>query len=115
MTQEQIPTYRTIARLRVSNELKALIEKGLDSLIHYLRERQLINDSIFIDGTKLLTDTNNYSFVCKKSTIKYDKMNHVQIVFLMSELKEAHLMSHVPEGSLLTLDRVDEVHTRLEL
>lgn len=28
LTQEQMPTYRTIARFRVSNELETLIEKG---------------------------------------------------------------------------------------
>lgn len=61
--QEQMPTYRTITRFCVSNELEALIEQGLDSLIPYLRERQLINDSIFIDETKLLADANKYSFV----------------------------------------------------
>nr|WP_254908306.1 MULTISPECIES: hypothetical protein [unclassified Enterococcus] len=33
----------------------------------------------------------------------------------MSELKEAHLASHVPEGTSLTLDMVDEVLARLEL
>ena len=92
-----------------------MIEKGLDSLIHYLREQKLISDSIFIDGTKLLADANKYSFVWKKSTIKYDKMNREQIVSLMSELKEAHLASHIPEGTSLTLDRLDEVLTRLEL
>lgn len=116
LTQEQMPTYRTIARFRVSNELETLIEKGLDSLIHYLRERQLINnDSIFIDGTKLLADANKYSFVWKKTTLNYDKMNREQIVSLMSELKEAHLASHVPEGTSLTLDMIDEVLTRLEI
>ena len=115
LTQEQMPTYRTIARFRVSNELETLIEKGLDSLVHYLRERQLINDSIFIDGTKLLADANKYSFVWKKTTLNYDKMNREQIVSLMSELKEAHLASHVPEGTSLTLDMIDEVLTRLEI
>lgn len=115
LTQEQMPTYRTIARFRVSNELETLIEKGFDSLVHYLRERQLINDSIFIDGTKLLADANKYSFVWKKTTLNYDKMNREQIVSLMSELKEAHLASHVPEGTSLTLDMIDEVLTRLEI
>lgn len=92
-----------------------MIEKGLDSLIHYLREQKLISDSIFIDGTKLLADANKYSFVWEKSTIKYDKMNREQIVSLMFELKEAHLASRIPEGTSLTLDRLDEVLTRLEL
>ncbi|MBV7392371.1 hypothetical protein KUA55_17040 [Enterococcus sp. ALS3] len=110
-----MPIYRTIAHFRISNELKTLIEKRLDSLIDYLRERQLINDSIFIDGTKLLADANKYNFVWKKSTIKYDKMNRNQIIGLMTEFKEAYGMGHIPEGTTLTLDMLDEVLTRLEL
>ncbi|MBO1308894.1 IS1182 family transposase, partial [Enterococcus sp. 669A] len=115
LTQEQLPTYRTIARFRISNDLEGLIEKGLDVLVGYLRERQLIDDAIFIDGTKILADANKYSFVWKRSTIKYDKMNRDQLLILISELKEAHLANHIPEGTTLTLDMLDEVLTRMEL
>lgn len=41
-------------------------------------------------------------------------MNREQIVTLISELKEAHLASHIPEATSLTLDGLDEVLTRLE-
>lgn len=42
-------------------------------------------------------------------------MNREQIISLMSEFKEAHVASHIPEETTLTLDRLDEVLTRLEL
>ncbi|MFI3939157.1 IS1182 family transposase [Vagococcus fluvialis] len=115
LTQEQVPSYRTIARFRTSNDIDKLLQKSLDSLVVYLREQQLIDDAIFIDGTKLLADANKYSFVWKKSTIRFDQMNRQQIVNLTAELKEAYDTSYIPEGSQLTLDMIDEILTQLEL
>ena len=115
LTQEQVPSYRTIARFRTSNDIDRLLQRSLDSLVTYLREQQLIDDAIFIDGTKLLADANKYSFVWKKSTIKFDQMNRQQIISLSAELKEAYETSSIPEGSHLTLDMVDEILTQLEL
>lgn len=115
LTQERVPSYRTIARFRISNDIETLIHQSLESLTGYLRERQLIDDALFIDGTKILADANKYSFVWKKSTIRYDQMNREAIIALMTELKEAYQVKHIPEGSELTLDLLDEVLTRLEL
>ncbi|EOL43654.1 hypothetical protein I580_00328 [Enterococcus caccae ATCC BAA-1240] len=64
--------------------------QGLEALTSYLRERQLIDDALFIDGTKILADANKYSFVWKKSTIRYDQMNRENTLALMTELKEAY-------------------------
>lgn len=115
LTQERVPSYRTIARFRISNDVEELVNQSLDALTNYLRERQLIDEALFIDGTKILADANKYSFVWKKSTIRYDQMNRENIVTLMAELKEAYQVKHIPEGSDLTLDMLDEVLTRLEL
>lgn len=115
LTQEMIPSYRTIARFRISDDLESLIEQGLTNLTAYLREKNLIEDAIFIDGTKLLADANKYSFVWKKATIKFDKMNRVQLISLMNELEEAYQMKSLPDESTLSLDEIDEVITRLEL
>ncbi|WP_339102065.1 IS1182 family transposase [Candidatus Enterococcus clewellii] len=115
LTQEQLPSYRTIARFRVSVEIENLLTKGLDSLVDYLRKCQLIDDAVFIDGTKILADANKYSFVWKKSTIKFDQMNRETILQMMAELKEAYRNKQIPDGSSLTLEMVDEVITRMEL
>lgn len=115
LTQEQVPSYRTIARFRTSTDIEELLQKGLDSLVDHLRENKLIDEAIFIDGTKILADANKYSFVWKKSTIKFDQMNRQQIIALTAELKDAYLSSHIPEGSNVTLDMVDEILTTLEL
>ena len=89
LTQEQVPSYRTIARFRISNDVEKLLDKGLEALINYLRKQQLLDDAIFIDGTKILADANKYSFVWKKNTIRFDQMNREKHLLLMTELKEA--------------------------
>ena len=114
LTQEMMPSYRTIARFRISNELEGLINQGLEQLTTYLRQQNMIDDAIFIDGTKILADANKFSFVWKKNTIRFDAMNREATVSLMNELKEAYSSSHIPDGSNLSLDMVDEVLTRLE-
>ncbi|WP_242617204.1 hypothetical protein [Enterococcus faecium] len=73
--QEILLSYRTIAHFCVSNDVQELTNKGLDALTAYLRERNLINDKLFIDRTKILTDANKYSFVWKQNTICFDQMN----------------------------------------
>lgn len=115
LTQEQIPSYRTIARFCVSNDVKELTQKGLETLTEYLRERNLIDDALFIDGTKILADANKFSFVWKKNTLRFDQMNREKLLQMMAELKEAYDVKHVPEGSSLTIDMIDEVLTRIEL
>jgi transposase len=115
LTQEMVPSYRTIARFRVSEEVESLIEKGLAEFTNYLRQKNLIDDVIFIDGTKILADANKYSFVWKKATLKFDEMNRKQIRSMMEELKEAYQTKVIPEDCELSLDDVDEVLTRLEI
>lgn len=80
-----------------------------------MRKQQLLDDAVFIDGTKILADANKYSFVWKKSTIKFDKMNREKVIELMIELKEAHLSNQVSDGTNLNLDMLDELLTRLEI
>lgn len=115
LTQEMVPSYRTIARFCISNDVQELTNKGLDALTEYLRERNLIDDALFIDGTKILADANKFSFVWKKNTIRFDQMNREKILLMMGELKEAYDVKHIPEGSNLSLDMIDELLTRMEL
>ncbi|MEK0203716.1 transposase [Enterococcus faecium] len=115
LTQERVPTYRTIARFCVSNDVQELTNKGLDQLTEYLRARNLIDDALFIDGTKILADANKYSFVWKKNTIRFDQMNREKLLTMMTELKEAYALKQIPEGTTLTVDMIDELLTRMEL
>jgi transposase len=115
LIQESVPSYRTIARFRISNDVQELTNKGLTQLTEYLRMHNLIDDALLIDGTKILDDANKYSFVWKKNTIRFDQMNREELLLLMTELKEAYAVKQIPEGTSLSLDMVDELLTRMEL
>lgn len=75
MTQEQRPTYRTIARFIVSQDLTEMIESSFKEFHDYLQNAGLIDEASFIDGTKLIANANKYSFVWKKRSIKYSDLN----------------------------------------
>ncbi|WP_047769638.1 transposase, partial [Limosilactobacillus panis] len=75
LTQEQRPTYRTIARFIVSQELEDMIQSSFKEFHDYLKAQGMIDEASFIDGTKILANANKYSFVWKKRTIKYRKLN----------------------------------------
>lgn len=115
LTQEQFPSYRTIARFRISEELQGLINQGLIELTTFLRKQKLVDDTLFIDGTKILADANKYSFVWKKNTLRFEKMNKAQITAILPELIEAYQLSFIPEGSEMNLEMLEEIITQLEI
>lgn len=84
-----------------------LLQTSLDTLVTYLRERYLIDNALFIDGTKLLADANKYSFVWKKNTIRFDQMNRNKMAEMIHELKDAYQVKSIPEESNLTLDMIE--------
>ncbi|POB80821.1 DDE transposase, partial [Vibrio vulnificus] len=84
LTQYQVPSYRTICRFRISDEIETLLDDSLTNLTSVLKQNGLIDEVSFIDGTKILADANKFSFVWKKNTIRFDDMNKSQIQNLLS-------------------------------
>lgn len=115
LTQETVPSYRTICRFRISDDLTELINLGFDAIYQFLKKHDLIDDHIFVDGTKILADANKYSFVWKKNTIRYDEMNRHQIDQLLKELRETYGTGMIPNSEKLSLEELDEIITRLEI
>lgn len=66
LTQGAVPSYRTINRFRVSHKIDAMITDMFTQLRERLLALGLVDDIIFVDGTKILADANKYSFVWKK-------------------------------------------------
>ncbi|MFT0130721.1 hypothetical protein ACMHYK_05030 [Candidatus Enterenecus avicola] len=93
LTQERVPTYRTLAHLFC---FQRWTNKGLDQLTEYLRARNLIDDAFFIDSTKILANANKYSFVWKKNTIRFDQMGREKLLTMMTELREAYALKQIP-------------------
>jgi transposase len=87
LTNEQVPSYRTIARFVVSDEAERLIESSFESMHSFLVEHGLIDDCTFIDGTKILANANKYSFVWKKNIIRFDELNQAKAHALIAEIK----------------------------
>ncbi|EJE99300.1 transposase, partial [Liquorilactobacillus mali KCTC 3596 = DSM 20444] len=67
-----------------------------------------------MDGTKILADANKYSFVWRKNTIRFDKLNRSAIISLLEELNEAKFKCQLPAETDLTLEMLDEIILRLE-
>lgn len=114
LVADQIPSYRTICRFRVSDELAHMTEESLSNLTQYLYKNGLIDDVSFIDGTKILADANKYSFVWKKNTIRFDQMNRQKLVALLGELHEAKVIGEVPSESDLTPELLDIMISKVE-
>ena len=113
LTQEQRPTYRTIARFIVSQELENMIQSSFKKFHDYLKAQGMIDEASFIDGTKILANANKYSFVWKKRTIKYGELNVEKARKLIHEIKQAELKINVDEEDF-DIDQLDTVIALLE-
>lgn len=56
-----------------------MINKGLDQLTEYLRARNLIDDALFIDGTKILADADGFVRYFKEYQVEKMDANQMLI------------------------------------
>lgn len=113
LTQEQQPTYRTIARFVISDCLKQILDDSFSNFHDYLMQRGLIDEASFIDGTKILANANKYSFVWKKRTIKYQELNATKAHKLIQEIKQAEIKVKLDDTDF-DVDQLDTIIARLE-
>ena len=67
----QTPDFRTINDFR-GNRMKAMMDELFETMILKLIEDNYITmENYFLDGTKIEADANKYSFVWKKSTLRF--------------------------------------------
>ena len=76
---KKAPDHNTISRFR--NER---IEKALEDLFYQFIKKlneldEIQYENLFVDGTKIEANANKYTFVWKKSTVKYEKRLHENI------------------------------------
>lgn len=57
--------------------------------------------------TRILAETNKYSFVWKNNTGRFDEMNREKRVGLLGELHEAKVIGEIPAVSNITPDPLD--------
>lgn len=112
LTQEQCPTYRTIARFIISKDLAEMIKSSFKEFHDYLQKNGMIDEASFIDGTKILANANKYSFVWKKRTIKYSDLNVVKAQKIINEMK--HEVDINAELDDFKIDKLDTTIALLE-
>lgn len=112
LTQESHPTYRTIARFIVSQDVEAMLQTSFQQFHHYLKSQGLIDEASFIDGTKILANANKYSFVWKNNTIRFSDLNAKKAQKLIQEIRETE--NHLEISDDFDMDQLDTIIARLE-
>jgi len=113
LTQGQVPSYRTINRFRVEDAMETIVLEMFSKLRSQLAANGLIDEVIFIDGTKVSANANKYSFAWRKNIIRYSELNREKATALLREIKEAQV-NFFQQDQELSFDDMDEVIARLE-
>ena len=87
LNSSNIPDYSTIARFlsKANNIIYELFCQFVEKL---LKLSEITTETIYIDGTKIEAYTNKYSFVWKKSTLKYKERLEENISQLINEFNK---------------------------
>ncbi|MDD2503505.1 MAG: IS1182 family transposase [Clostridia bacterium] len=84
------PDHATIARFRTKHFAKCS-ESMLSQMTHMLKDLGQVTDTeVFIDGTKIEADANNYTFVWKKSVTKHQAKLFRKTALLVGEMIERY-------------------------
>ncbi|MEK5230426.1 IS1182 family transposase [Lysinibacillus sp. FSL K6-0232] len=109
----QNPDFRTINFFR-GYRMKTLMDELFENMIHQLIEKGYITfEDYFLDGTKLEANANKYSFIWKKSTVRFEEKlkekikENLQHIHELAQTEEMEL-EEIPEedvtsGQLTTL------------
>lgn len=87
LNSPNIPDYSTIARFlsKATDVIHELFTQFVDKLF---KLSEISTETIYIDGTKIEAYANKYSFVWKKSTLKYKERLEENILELIDEFNE---------------------------
>lgn len=114
LTQEAVPSYRTINRFRISDLSEKMINSAFSEFTKLLHERGYIDDVTYIDGAKILADANKFSFMWKKNTIRFDEMDQEKVQQLVADIKVEQESIKLPEYTNLSMEDLDDVIAHLE-
>lgn len=117
LSQNQIPSYKTINRFRVNPKTDALLASLFIQFHSQCLEQSLIDDkSIFIDGTKVEANANKYTFVWKRSIQNYETKMNENSTLLYRELVKNKIVPEIKEDRdiNLTQEEIDLIGTHLD-
>lgn len=96
------PDYNTIARFR-SHHLLTTVQPIFNQLIELLVQHDQIHfQNVFVDGTKIEVNANRYTFVWKKSILKYQKrLLQKQNELIQTICRDYQLNDELPPQNIL--------------
>ncbi|WP_112181966.1 IS1182 family transposase [Paraliobacillus zengyii] len=114
LAQGYEPSYRTINRFRVNEEVQELLRQCFVQFRCQLVKEELIDqEAIFIDGTKIEANANKFTFVWRKAIEKYsanlvEKSNQLYDELLANEIIPEIERESTEELSTKELEKVVE-------
>lgn len=108
LSGNQQPDFRTINRFR-SKHMKDVIYETFFSIVHLLHKEGLVKlEDYFLDGTKMESKANKYSFVWRKSTEKYDQQLDEKFKNILLSIEEVVEEDEDAEQALALQEKLDE-------
>ncbi|WOV84007.1 IS1182 family transposase [Sporosarcina jeotgali] len=117
LAQGYEPTYRTINRFRVHPEVKELLRQCFVQFrCRLVEEKQIEEEAIFIDGTKLEANANKYTFVWRKAVERYSASLVEKSNQMYEELLEKNIIPEIERESSdeLTTNELSNILNKLE-
>ncbi len=106
----QQPDFRTLNDFR-GVRMKALMDELFETMIHrLLAENYITMDNYFLDGTKIEADANKYSFVWKKSTLRFEEKLREKV---QATLAHIHALTAQEAGEYVPV-QADQLLAKLE-
>ncbi|MGG4147629.1 IS1182 family transposase, partial [Paenibacillus algorifonticola] len=97
----QQPDFRTLNDFRAVR-MKAFMDELFETMIHKLiADHYITMENYFLDGTKIEADANKYSFVWKKSTLRFEEKLKVKV---QETLAHIHTLTQQEAGAYAAND-----------
>ncbi|TCS77393.1 transposase, partial [Tepidibacillus fermentans] len=116
----QRPDYRTINEFR-GKRMKSMIDELFETMVRKLIEDKYISmENYFLDGTKIEADANKYSFVWKKSIVKFEEklkekiQETLQHIAEMAKAEELEILGESLKDTELDPSQLEEIAVGLE-
>jgi len=117
LAQGYEPSYRTINRFRVHPEVKELLRQCFVQFrCHLVQEKQIDEEAIFIDGTKIEANANKYTFVWRKAIEKHSANLVTKSNQMYDELLEKEIIPEIERESAdeLSTEELEKVVEQLD-
>ncbi|WP_404452804.1 IS1182 family transposase [Virgibacillus necropolis] len=117
LAQGYEPSYRTINRFRVHPEVKEILRQCFVQFrCQLVKEKQIDEEAIFIDGTKVEANANKFTFVWRKSIERYSVNLVEKSNQMYDELLEKEIIPGIERESSdeLSTDELTKVVKQLD-